>query len=96
MELWEIWHPKYGLIYDVTEDCFTIPKRSEEKWMTENTPSHSERMHQLSMFSFDANVVAMKKESMQISFTKCPHQKTAMKRGNPLHCVSSAMGLWYP
>jgi len=96
MELWEIWHPKYGLIYDVTEDCFTIPKRSEEKWMTVNTPSHSERMHQLSMFSSDANVVAMKKESMQISFTKCPHQKTAMKRGNPLHCVSSAMGLWYP
>lgn len=95
MDLWKIWHPKYGLIYDATDSSWATT-RSDEKWMSKSTRSPLEQTHQLSMFSFDVNGVDLRKESMQILSTKCLRRKTATRRANQLHCVSSAMGLWSP
>ena len=83
MELWEIWHPKYGKLYEA------LPKprdRREEPCMKKtNYPSPLEQTYQWSIYNFAANGADSKKELTQTSSMKCAHQKTAISMETQQH-----------
>lgn len=89
MELWEIWHPKYGKLYEL------IPKpmkRSEEPCMKmTNYLSPLEQTYQWSISDSDVNGADSKKALTQISSTRCAHQKTVTRMETQQRYASSVM-----